>query len=267
MDRPDAFPDTPARQGTLRARHWPAAALLALATSAPAISDAAESGCRLALALALDISASVDTAEYTLQRDGLAAALLSDEVQALLFNGEPVAIAVYEWSSRYRQALTLGWTLIEDPAALRSAAGRIRATERMSDSFPTGLGEALGFGSRLLRDAPPCARQVIDISGDGVHNDGFSPASAYKYFPFDGITVNGLVILGAEDDVAEYYQSEVIRGPGAFVEIAGSYEDFERAMRRKLLREIGTLVVGSPAFPGEAGEIRPWPAMPAIRAE
>jgi hypothetical protein len=35
-----------------------------------------------------------------------------------------------------------------------------------------------------------------------------------------------------------YFKQEVIFGPGAFVEVAAGFEDFERAMKRKLLREI-----------------------------
>jgi hypothetical protein len=239
----------PAITALRRCLHWVPCALLGLALP----SNASEPGCRLALALALDISSSVDDREYALLRDGLAAALLSDEVQAQLFAGAPVAITTYEWSSRNRTSQTLRWTLLEDPAALQEAVRRIYASRRVSEIFPTGIGEALGYGSRLMRDAPTCARQVIDVSGDGVHNDGFPPAMAYKYFPFDGITVNGLVIQGADADVLAYYEQEVIRGPGAFIEIAGNYEDFERAMQRKLLREIGALVIGS-RMPSEEAE-------------
>ena len=46
------------------------------------------------------------------------------------------------------------------------------------------------------------------------------------------------MIEGTEDDLPRYYREQVIRGDGAFVEVAGSYEDYGEAMRRKLLREI-----------------------------
>jgi len=38
--------------------------------------------------------------------------------------------------------------------------------------------------------------------------------------------------------VFDYYSDEVIRGPGAFVETALGYADYETAMVRKLLREL-----------------------------
>ena len=69
-----------------------AALLGALAASPAALAQ----DCRLALLLALDVSASVDEAEHRLQREGLAAALLSPEVLDPLLNGPgPVALAVY----------------------------------------------------------------------------------------------------------------------------------------------------------------------------
>ena len=42
--------------------------------------------------------------------------------------------------------------------------------------------------------------------------------------------------------IDEYYRQNVIGGPGSFVETATDYSDFERAIRRKLLREIGPFV-------------------------
>ncbi|MBE0414462.1 DUF1194 domain-containing protein, partial [Yoonia sp.] len=46
----------------------------------------------------------------------------------------------------------------------------------------------------------------------------------------------------------------VIRGPGAFVEIANGFDDYEAAMRRKLIRELSAQVIGRTA---------PWPDRPS----
>ena len=75
-------------------------------------------------------------------------------------------------------------------------------------------------------------------SSDGIHNHRYPPESAYRHFPFERVTVNGLVIEGAETEVQAYYANHVISGPGAFVEIANGYADYARAMKRKLLREL-----------------------------
>ncbi len=50
--------------------------------------------------------------------------------------------------------------------------------------------------------------------------------------------MNGLTIGGGDDDLAGYYRRELIKGPGAFVEEAEDFFDFERAMTRKLVREL-----------------------------
>ena len=56
-------------------------------------SAGADAACRQALALGLDVSGSVDEAEYQLQLQGLAAALIRDDVRASLIICE-VAINV-----------------------------------------------------------------------------------------------------------------------------------------------------------------------------
>ncbi len=217
------------------------AAAVALGLAAPA------SACRLALALALDVSSSVDPAEYALQSEGLAAALEDADVQeAILAPGGPVAMAAFEWSGRNQHVIVADWTLLRSPADIAALAARVRGTPRSYTQYPTALGAALGFGAVMLGRAPPCGRRVIDVSGDGANNDGYEPHSAYKAFEFDGVTVNALVIGGPKRPaLIRYFQTMVIRGPGAFTEIAADYRDFGRAMRRKLLRELRPpLVIG-----------------------
>lgn len=201
--------------------------------------------CRLALLLALDVSSSVDAIEDRLQREGLAKALVSAPVAAALLErpGAPVGLAVYEWSGRYRQTVVLPWQMIESENDLATAAADIAASPRSTDQFPTALGYALGYAAGMFRNGPDCLTRKLDVSGDGVTNEGFGPALAYANFPLEGVTVNGLVI-GSEAAVMDHYRTDVIRGPGAFAMAADSYADYEDAMRRKLLREIGTQVLG-----------------------
>lgn len=197
--------------------------------------------CRLALVLALDASASVDEAEYLVQRNGLANALIAPEVQAAFLSApEPVALAAFEWSGQWNQHVLLDWRLIREGTDLLLAAEALTKAERKSTQSPTAMGAALGFAAGLLRDGPACEKATIDISGDGWNNHGYPPSSAYKHFPLQGVTVNSLAIGGASilEDLVAYFETQVIRGPGAFVERARDYDDFERAMRRKLEREV-----------------------------
>lgn len=230
-------------------RHLACAALLACAGGA---GEAAE--CRLALLLAMDVSSSVDAAEDVLQRGGMVSALISPQVQEAFFvTDAPVALAAYEWSGRYNQEVLLDWTIIREPADLVAAAEILAASKRSHNDFPTAMGYALGFGAHMLERAPHCLKKTLDVAGDGQNNEGFGPRQAYANFPFSDVTVNGLVINGAdfegETGLIGFYKGQVIRGPGAFVEIAEGFEDYERAMRRKLIREVSPPVLGAIPLP------------------
>lgn len=215
------------------------------------------SACRLALMLALDISASVDGAEDRLQRQGLARALAAPEVaDALLSGGDPVALAVFEWSGRDQQDMILPWVMLDSPAAIAAAAARIAASRRSYAAFSTGVGAMLAYADPLFDQGPGCTAQTLDVSGDGIHNDGPDPASVYARGLLAGVTVNGLAIVvpdGASSDhgdaddaqgLADWYRRDLIRGPGAFVEVADGFAGFERAMRRKLVRETAVQLGG-----------------------
>nr|WP_174836837.1 DUF1194 domain-containing protein [Ruegeria sp. HKCCA6837] len=206
--------------------------------------------CRLALALAMDISVSVDDAEDILQRQGLAAALLAPEVQEAFFSSPlPVALAVYEWSGQSTQHVILDWHLIENHRDLAAAATRISQSIRSNEGLATAMGHALRFGAELFQSAPPCLFHTIDLSGDGSNNDGYGPQIAYQRFFDHDIVVNGLVINAADFEgelfLIPFFENNVLHGPGAFLEVAQGFEDFERAMRRKLERELSGLQIGS----------------------
>jgi len=207
----------------------------------------AQARCRLALALALDVSSSVDKDEYDLQRLGLAAALDAPEIRHAILSGAQgdVALAVYEWSGFFQHKLHLDWTMLRSGNDISRAALAIGSMARSHDDFPTSIGPALGYGATLLERAPACDRKVIDISGDGINNYGYGPAAAFRNFAFTNVTVNGLVILGSNTDVAEYYARNVLHGRNAFLVVASGFDEFREAMTRKLFREINNVILGS----------------------
>ena len=215
-------------------------------------------GCRLALVLAMDVSSSVDAAEDRLQRGGMASALASDAVaQAFFASDLPVALAVYEWSGRYNQQLILDWTLVDTQADLLRAAETVARSTRSHNDFPTAMGYGLGYGAGLLERAPSCLYKTLDMAGDGQNNEGFGPQHAYGAFPFDEVTVNGLVVNAADYEaevgLIAFYRSEVLHGPGAFLVVANGFEDYERALRIKLERELTPPAIGMLSAPLGAG--------------
>lgn len=243
------------RDGPMSAR--PRLARLARRALLAALSLATPAGattCRQALALGLDVSGSVDGSEYRLQLDGLAAALTHPDVTDALLSaaGAPVSIAVYEWSGPTSQALIVDWTAITDAQALAGVAGALRARDRVPADPSTALGTAILSGASLLARAPNCWQRTLDISGDGVSNTGPRPQDLDTRPEIKGITVNALVIgpeaidppMGAAGLIG-YFETYVIRGPGAFAEPAADFTAYEAAMVRKLLRELQGLVIGT----------------------
>ena len=234
-----------------------------------ALADAAAAECRQALALGLDVSGSVDSEEYRLQLDGLAAALQHPEVVEALLSmpAHPVELAVYEWSGPFDQRLLLPWRSIDDIPTLQAFAGHLNTVRRSSMDPSTALGTAKTFGGALLAQRPDCWKYTLDISGDGKSNTGPRPRDIR--LP-EQVTINALVI-GSDDaastdtrqeDVGElssYFRAWVIQGPDAFIETALGFADFERAMVRKLKRELqGLSLATGPATPAiRTGDARP----------
>jgi hypothetical protein len=222
------------------------ALLVVAASPAPARSD-----CRLALALAVDISRSIDSQDYIIQTEGLAMALEDPEVRRAIFAPEgEIALAVYYWSGNGYQDLVQPWVLIDSPEALDTVIWTVRRTPRPLARLATALGDALRYGNELIADAPDCDRRVIDVAGDGQNNEGISVARTYEREDFAGVTVNGLAVGEHEANILDYYHNEVIRGPGAFVESAPRQEDYPAAIRRKLLRELQAPMIGALIAPG-----------------
>ncbi|NOR61736.1 MAG: DUF1194 domain-containing protein [Rhodobacteraceae bacterium] len=202
--------------------------------------------CRHALALGLDVSSSVDAVEYKLQMAGLAGALDDPRVRRALIGdgGGHVALMVYEWSGQAHQTVILPWVEMASHDEVNLAIAVLNTHGRSASNAPTALGNALGFGAAQMAVSPNCWRQTLDISGDGVNNTGYRPKQAFLNFDFSNITVNGLVVsTEGDNDLRQYYQQEVIYGVGSFVEMAAGYADYERAIKRKLLRELTVLAL------------------------
>lgn len=211
------------------------AAVLALAASpARAFFD-----CAAALVLAMDVSSSVDAREHALQVGGLAQAFRDEEVIDTILIEGGIMVAAFKWSGWRHQDVVADWTPLTDRAAILAFADRIEAAPRRFTQWPTGLGQALAFAAEMHMQNPVgCRRRIVDVSGDGVNNDGAVPAFFRLRGALDGLVINGLVIRGATPDPEPYYREQVIQGPGAFVIAVENYDDYPPAILRKLLREL-----------------------------
>ncbi len=215
----------------------------------------------LELVLAMDASGSISNKEYLLQLEGTYAAFKDPAIQAAITSGPTgkIAVTIMLWSDAAFEKVDSGWFLLDSAQSADAFAERIRNFQLNKDrqigfgGGGTGIGAGVEAALRLLRANPyKGLRNVIDVSGDGIETEFWFTknmliADAKKLADAEGVTVNGLPIITRDfPDLDTYYLEQVITGPGAFIEKAASFEDFSRAIRRKLLREISSSIASSP---------------------
>ena len=202
----------------------------------------AASACETALVLAMDVSNSVDAAEYRLQAHGLADALLDPEITEVLVR-DRIALAVMQWAGPDKQELSIPWMRMTSPADVAAMAARARGMERAFVLSSTAPAEALGRALALFAQVPDCKRRVIDLSGDGTPNaeGGADIAPLPRQATRAGVTVNALAIEGIGVAITNFYRRAVITADG-FVMTARGHRDYPRAIRAKILREISRVI-------------------------
>jgi hypothetical protein len=197
----------------------------------------------LLLVLAVDASGSIDEAEFRLQREGYAEALSSRRFLDAVRSGPAgaVAVAMVEWGAPGAAATVVPWMRVGDTKTAEALAAAVLAAPRSSQSW-NAIGDAIDHCAGLITTAPfRAGRAVIDLSGDGPDIRSLNPVGAARAAAAAaGITVNALAILGAEARVnlEQYYEREVIAGPGAFVTTAKDRRELTPALLAKLVREI-----------------------------
>lgn len=194
-------------------------------------------GCDLALLLAVDVSGSVDRNEYAVQMRGLANALRDGAVADALVMQE-ASVALMQWTGSTRQRVTLPWTAMHNAAVVEQFARQIEDDARIWRNYSTAIGEGLLAGRAYLEDVPHCRRWVIDLSGDGVSNEGVPPQDVKAAVTHPKLIVNAIAIETDETDLTAYYSDNIIMGEGAFVVTAQGFEDYPPQIKRKLYREV-----------------------------
>jgi hypothetical protein len=221
----------------MRAWGW-SIAILATAWIVPAAAQTR--AVDLALVLAVDVSGSVNAERYELQRNGYAAAFGSRDVLAAIAAGENHAIAVtfVEWSGSAHQRQMIDWTVVSDAASAQAFGSAIAEAPRAFSDW-TSISGAVDFSVALLQESGFAAhRRVIDVSGDGINNNGRGITDARDAAVAQGIVINGLPILTEYPTLDAYYRDNVIGGADAFTIVAKDFDSFGMAILNKLVREI-----------------------------
>ncbi len=218
----------------------------------------------LSLALAVDISGSIDPDEAELQREGYVRAFNDRQVRRAILGGYSgrIAVAYFEWSDSWRQQILADWTLLDSEAAIDAFANRL-AAQPVTVLTRTSISGAIRFAIPLFERNPYASeRKVLDISGDGANNDGGLITLARDEALSRKITINGLPIMNGrpnkygfppDPDLDKYYEGCVIGGPRSFIVVANSFAEFHEAVRKKLLLEIAG---ASPGGKYQAANVR-----------
>ena len=200
--------------------------------------------CQLSLMFSIDTSGSINADEWDLQTGGLAQALGDPDI-AFLILSQQAHLSAFQWSGDGQSSLSVPWTSIASEGDLAAFANRIASLPRQWSNGKTAIGSAMTAMLGHFQSQSHCARKVIDLSGDGVSNDGIEMRGPKALLEANGIMLNGLAIEPYDKFAVDgfksldvYYRSQVIVGRGAFVEAADGYEDYPRAIHAKLLNEL-----------------------------
>lgn len=193
--------------------------------------------CDLALLLAVDVSGSVDRDEYAVQMVGLADALRDGIIVEALVR-QSAQVSLMQWTGSSRQEITIPWRPMRTPDAVLNLAADIEGDPRVWRNYSTAIGEALVASSAAFDVVSDCRRLVLDVSGDGVSNEGIAPNQIKTSMAEAGITINALAIETDKTDLTAYFFENVIAGEGAFVLRSDGFAGYPAAIRRKLRREV-----------------------------
>ena len=204
----------------------------------------------VAVVLTVDASASVSKSEFALQQQGIAAAFRDPEVLDAIAAAGRVAVSIIFWGSENLPKPQSDWILLDNAAAAENFAQNVESMPRQVTG-DTGLGAGLLAALQKLEGLENCAiRKVVNVSGDGEETRVYrrmrlspAPPQVKAMAELTNVQINALAISNEERGLADYYAANVITGPDAFVMEVTRYEDYSRAIRRKLVREIAPRVV------------------------
>jgi len=210
----------------------------------------------LELVLAVDASGSVDEEEFRLQLSGIAHAFRDPAIHQAITSGSEhrIAVALVVWSDSAFPKVPTTWHVLHNAATAKRFANIVETFHSKTGRSKgiggggTSIGDAIDYSISMIEvNGIEGTRRVIDVSGDGTETDPWAgPATmlpeARVKAARAGITVNGLAILNDFRRLNLYYRDNMIVGEGSFVLDALDYEDFRRAIKEKLLREIAVYI-------------------------
>ena len=212
------------------------------------------------LVLSVDVSGSVDPAEYELQLEGYIEAFRDPALHQVVSSGDGVGVTFLRWSSTTQQTMTKWYVLrtaddclefastIEDKLLTRPYANNTNLSQAVRRAI-------LAFDRNNIEGR----YKVVDVSGDGVcnnwwyfteggenptgegltHNNeyGWSWQSTRELAAESNVVINGISI-GDTEGLSDWYAEHVPSGDNSFTLHAEDFEQFKTAIKLKLLMEL-----------------------------
>jgi hypothetical protein len=223
-------------------------ATMLVASGAPPTAVRAAEQVDVELVLAVDVSLSMSPDELEIQRRGYAAALTDPDVIEAIRDGTHgrIAVTYVEWAGQSTQHVIVPWTMIASREDAVAFVQKLTANPPNSARRTSISGALLFAGDLFAESSFRGAKRVVDVSGDGANNQGPPVDAVRDAVAAQGVTINGLPLMTSGgtpsvfdiDDLDVYYTNCVIGGPGAFMIPVNSWDQFPRAVRRKLVLEL-----------------------------
>lgn len=213
----------------------------------------------LELILAADVSGSVDSTDFALQRAGFEAAFRSAGVISAIESGAIGSIAVTLWDFATNTAVAVNWSLITDAASSNAFADAVSLAGRGSLGCCDGQSNMIDLATASLvnDNGFEGTRGVLDVASEGAQDIDGCAYNVVTCVPFQNArdnflaqgnnTINAIWLqdrnffgLNPGDiiDAYEYGNLNVIGGTGAFQTYATDFTQFAAAIEAKLIREI-----------------------------
>ena len=208
------------------------------------------------LILAVDVSGSISSTEFSQQRSAYVNAFQSAAIMQAIQDGPIGALAVtlVYWSSYNQQLQAVGWTLIHDTASANAFAAAVNAASRPYDDR-TSISGAINFSLGLFDNEFEGTRLTIDLSTDGKNNSRTGDSScsvtntnciaavdsARDAAEAAGVIINALVITTEFSDLDDYAADHIITNgtnPPGFVLSSTNFTGIGAVLQNKLISEI-----------------------------
>ena len=201
-----------------------------------------------------DVSNSVTEEDLLLEKLGCREALTDPYIMDAILGTKDVLANYGEFSTGGR--IVVDWRALDSRAAIQNFADTIVISDRYREGErggDTGINNAYFYArEQSARTRRPEAREVIDVSGDGVENVNTGQLALLRTAASDnGVQCNGIVfpdhpgpwdepfdVYARLNEVYHHYSDAVIT-EGGFVEIVEDISHYPMVFRQKLQMELG----------------------------